>query len=429
MNFTGDKKIDFFFKRLAVTTFLLLVFSVSLYAAEVKYPVPSFKGDDLQKVRAWEDIWVGKKINHQNIDQVKEYVTDSYYNILKNPDKWGELWFEIAPYREIIPTKGTIEATLKYAGTPKFGPQDELLNWTSGLPFPEPKTALEVAYNFDSPTHGDNWFNSMVGKMVDGVRKYDRNVQMKTYLMWCSGRTDVPPIPEINPNTREIRRASHGEWIEPQILRGTRNMTIKWKDDLREWGSWSYAAGIRRVIRMSTAQRWDHQGGSDLCLDDQQIYNYAMSNMKYKMLGRKDVLLPRHVDAKKIFNGHKEGQLFDNGIPKERINIYAIEAVHKDPNYLYSKQIWYIDPETWWALYADKYDKSGQLWKVIEMGQEITKLKYTGEALAVLGYTNYCDVIRKHATIGLYPEYEYGATGEYFKPDYYTPQALLKYGY
>jgi hypothetical protein len=87
---------------------------VSSRAEDVRYPVPSYEGEALEQVKQWEKTWAGKKIDPTNIDGVKELVPKSLYSIIKDPEKWGEVWFEIVPYRQIMPTKGDLEFTKKY---------------------------------------------------------------------------------------------------------------------------------------------------------------------------------------------------------------------------------------------------------------------------------------------------------------------------
>ena len=87
-----------------------------LYAKEVDYPVPCYQGEKLQSLRAWEKTWAGKKIGPDTIANVKEFIPESLYQIITNPSSWGEIWFEIVPYKQIKPTAGELMFTLKYAG-------------------------------------------------------------------------------------------------------------------------------------------------------------------------------------------------------------------------------------------------------------------------------------------------------------------------
>ena len=402
----------------------------NIMAAEINYPVPCYQGDELKKVRQWEQKWAGNKIDATNIDKIKDLLPDTYYELYKNTEKWGENWFKIVPYRQIKPTKGLLEATQKYNGVCSIGPKSELHNWVAGIPFPNPKNAIEIGQNFSvSENHGDNVYKETIAKVVDGVKRYDRNVGFKQYYMWFIGRTEIPPIPAITPNPKGIWRAHQSEWVNPATLRGSRLLNIKWVDESKDYGMWEFSFGTRRVMRKTTAARQDMRGGADNCADDERVFDYTLSVMKLKLLGRKEYLLPRHVNAQEIWANHKEGHCIDSGAGRERINAYIVEAVHKDPNYLYSRQVWYIDPETWWIIYAEKYDREGKLWKIFDYMQTTGKLLTTGEEIPWLSYATTVDVQRSHSTTGLYADEKLGTTGAKWRQSFYAPDGLLKYGY
>ena len=145
-------------------------------AEEIRYPVPSYEGKELEEVRAWEKNWAGKRIDPSNIDEVKEFLPESLYQIITNPETWGESWFEIVPYREIKPSKGELAFTRKYRGTCSIGSNDVLLNYICGIPFPNPKTGLEIAHNFDNLNHGDNVHTYQNMYLIDGINHYDRKL-------------------------------------------------------------------------------------------------------------------------------------------------------------------------------------------------------------------------------------------------------------
>jgi hypothetical protein len=416
---------------IVVSSFVVFSTYLSSMAVELRYFVPCYEGDELAQVRAWEKNWAGKKIDSTNVDQVKEFLPENMYMLYKDSEKWGKAWFEIAPYRQIKPTAGTLEATKKYSGACKVGPNDELLNWVAGIPFPNPQTPVEIMYNFDiTDNHGDNAYKQVAAIVIDAKRRNDKHVGFKNWLLWFAGRTVVPPLPEITPNPKGIFRANHTVFDDPPVLKGQRSLAIKWQNRLKDWGSWSFSTGTRRVMRRSTAARQDHSGGSDMCRDDERVFDYSVTVNTYQFLGRKEVLLPRHVDPQFISKQHVEGYMIDSGYRRERNKAYIIEAKHKDPNYLYSKQIWYVDPESWWILYADKYDKQGRLWKIFDWGQTLVKLVGSDEEVPFASYGTVVDVQRMHATTGPYsnPEFGISSDDERFRLNYYTPDALQRFG-
>jgi len=57
------------------------------------------------------------------------------------------------------------------------------------------------------------------------------------------------------------------------------------------------------------------------------------------------------------------GQGLANGYTFERCNTYIVEVLSKDPDYIYSKRVWYIDPETYIIHWQEIYDELGRYWK------------------------------------------------------------------
>ena len=77
-------------KRIIIIALMSILYFLPLTAsAEVVYPVPSYDNEALAKVRNWEKNWAGKKIDKTNIDQVSEYLPDSFVQIYKDTEKWG----------------------------------------------------------------------------------------------------------------------------------------------------------------------------------------------------------------------------------------------------------------------------------------------------------------------------------------------------
>jgi len=424
----GRKTLIILFSTMLTTIFTSLLMLPTTHADEIRFPVPCYEGEELQKVRQWEKQWAGKRIDAGSVDGVKEYLPEEYYKLIKNPE-WGSYyWFDILPYKEIPPTKGDIAFTKKYAGSCTIDENEVLQNYISGVPFPNPSSAIEIAYNYDNMNAGDNLDSYSVVWMIDAKRKYDRTMILKGHMLWCAGRRDIEPVPEFLPNTKQIYRATHGFYEEPASYKGNHSIQIKWKDRSRDWGSWMFMSATRRVNRYSTAQRQSSLGGTDVTSDDDFIYSWNIPANTYKLLGRKDLLLSRHQDFESLRKNHKEGEALFPGEKRERINTYMIEVISKDPNYVYSKQIWYVDPETWWIRYSDKYDKRGRMWKIFETLGYVLTSKYDGQKVPQMCFMHVIDVQRKHAT-GTAGNAKVGLTSKYFKPEFYEPRALLKYGY
>ena len=117
-----------------------------------------------------------------------------------------------------------------------------------------------------------------------------------------------------------------------------------------------------------------------------------------------------------------------SGQQRERIKFFVVEAKNKDKNYLYSNQIYYIDPESWWIVYAEKFDKKGRLWKIFDTMMCLMESEYNGVMLPYPAGNFIFDVQRVHSTM-VKADIFIGQTGELYQPEYFQPRALQKYGY
>ena len=73
-----------------------------------------------------------------------------------------------------------------------------------------------------------------------------------------------------------------------------------------------------------------------------------------------------------------------------------LEVKHEDPSYVYSKQVWYLDPETWQMDVKTMYDREGRLWKVMDVFYDEVS-GYGGAKVATIIADTTADIIRKHA--------------------------------
>ena len=101
-----------------------------------------------------------------------------------------------------------------------------------------------------------------------------------------------------------------------------------------------------------------------------------------------------------------------------------VEVVNKDPNFLYSKMVWYLDPETWQILYSDRYDRNGKLWKVLDQLGFVSP-GYNNVQVNYFNGNQMIDVQRQHSTMAT-AEYTFGQN---LSPRIFTLQYLQKYGY
>lgn len=405
-----------------VFCFSILSSSTMLYAGSLDYPKSCYAGTELEAVRQWEKTWAGKTISHENVDQVKDFLPETLHTLMKDTKRWGESWFHIVPYRQILPTPGTITATKQYNGRSKVNEQGEIINWVAGVPFPDTDDALKMAHNFRCRNYGDTQKTLESGFIVDGKLKYDLKLEIQNNFCFFSGRVDMPPLPELSNNPQQIWRAFHMVQTQPPEVRNMRILETHYKDRLRSYDSWFWMPTIRRMRRRSTSERQDSQGGADFCGFDNYGWDGPISLNTYRYLGAKELLLSRHQSYKTL--EHDPGICLWNGVQRERIKAHILEVTNNDPNFLYSKMIWYLDPESWQILYSDRYDRQGRLWKVLDQLGFLAP-GYKGVEVCFMAGNQMIDVQRTHSTLAT-GKYEFGIS---LPETMFTTSYLQKHGY
>jgi hypothetical protein len=360
-------------------TFVLITTSLltdTVQALEIKYPVSCFTSEELIKVREWEKTWVGKKIEKKNIDQVAEFLPPGILTLYKDTTKWGappgEPYFFIVPYEQYIQTKSVIAATKKYAPLARIDDQRNLENYTeiAGVPFPSPKTGLEIAWNFDLDTIGDSWTYFRTAPNITPA-KMDRTMKSDYTKLFFIHRTDIEPIPKIEKNPKGIHHGLFMHLYDPPENKNSRFFNVRYIDPNKGDDGYIYYAPFRRMQRMGAATRSDTIDGSDLIYDDVDQWDGHILRNTYKYVGKKELLCSRRDDFRKW--KRIEGQVMPTGMSRERFNLLVVEVKSNDSNYIYGKRVWYVDPESSRIVWQDIYDELGRYWKLYEYSFGILK--------------------------------------------------------
>jgi len=344
---------------------------VAVQAEEVTFPVAAYSGDELATVRAWEKTWAGKKINAANIDQVKDFMPESYVQAYKEAERWGappdNYYFVITPYKQIINTAGVIEATKKYAPQVQVDADGMIKNYAdiAGVPFPQPKTGLEVAWNYDFNTHGDANHYDRKGPVITPGETIERRTHQETWELYWIHRVDVEPVPAYPKNKKGIHRGLFLHLYQPPESKDSRFFNLRYIDPKKSDDGYMYYAPFRRIRRISVGQRTDTVDGTDMIYDDEFGWDGHIMRNTYKFMGRKDMLCSRRVDPTKL--ERQQGQSIPSNIGRERLSTYVVEVENNDPNYIYGKRTWYVDPETYLIQWTEMYDDLDRFWKCFEI--------------------------------------------------------------
>lgn len=396
------------------------------------------------------DVSPGDKINKDNLDKVKDLISPGMRWCVQRG--WP---LTISETKRIEWPKAYKEATEKYASQVKLTPDGlDMVNYVAGLPFPnidptDPRVALKImwnySYNFLTTDDVDlRNFDADTGAIADhGPMSVERHFLLDHFrrLFW-TGRLYVEPKPEKpNPNGY---RAQQGLYpiLEPFDLKGVGALGNRYIDSGKQDDSWLYLPSLRRVRRLSTAQRSDALFGQDTDVDSYYGYSGHIAWMEWKFLGEQDVLGAFHGQHFPVKWDDKVDWAFDDLWEKRRA--YVVEGVSKLPQYAYSKRVIYIDKEAWIIPFTDIYDRSGELWKIWINDFSFRKQAPVGGAITYpdeMGFVPaivMVDIQLEHATKASLPSPRFpGEQGWYFNQgekagvtdDWFTVAALVAAGH
>ncbi len=103
-----------------------------------------------------------------------------------------------------------------------------------------------------------------------------------------------------------------------------------------------------------------------------------------------------------------------------------MEAIPKDPNYIYSKRVWYVDPESYIILWMEAYDQLDRYWKCFEFITNDVKTE-NGEMKKVYTSQASLDLQRIHGGFSKRLRIKVGLSD--VNPRMFTMQNLQKAGY
>jgi len=218
-----------------------------------------------------------------------------------------------------------------------------------------------------------------------GAKGFERIVHCSwtQYCYWARPDGEV-----ANPN--KYRYVYLTEVTKPYDLAGIAQLTFRRLDGKQD-DFYVYIPAIRRIKKMSGANRSDPYVGSDLIIDDGGGFAGQTNSMKWKFIEERLGLLcveDRDTEnpnrLKPLSEGgwrvlHDEGanilgwQIEEwKGAPWAPVNavwipryFYIIEAMPVDPYYNSGKSTYWIDKVTYHTAYKVVWDKAGDYWKTI----------------------------------------------------------------
>ena len=313
----------------------------------------------------------GTVINAENAEQYQSYLGPSLRWILARGYE-----MRVAAPRSIQHPPAFREATRRYAGGVTLAPErTHVVNHVAGLPFPvidmnDPDVATKLMFNF----------NSAIGHDDSDIRNFDcdtgslghdgRPVATEKHFLidhirrlYFVERTEVEPIPEM-PNRDRVRfKEAMYPLMEPFDLKGVGFTMNRYLDHTRQDDTWLYVPQLRRVRRLSSAQRSDALFGQDTDQDSYEGYQGNIAWMDWTFLGETKILATMHAEHLPVrWQAASADYMHDDSW--EPRDVWVVAGRSKLPQYAYSRRVIYLDKEIYRIPYTELYDRAGELWKV-----------------------------------------------------------------
>jgi hypothetical protein len=293
---------------------------------------------------------------------------------------------EVGPmFRDYSPAAEYVSATEKFKGQAKIGPDESLENYTAGQPFPidqvdckgDPNAGTKIMWNFDYQWDGDGAQTKYYYSYWDRGEELPLYYEGTSKTVQLSHRVEEEYLKDNGDLFRgEKRKSAFGVEVDaPFDARGIMLMTYRYKsaDEPREKmkndDTWVYVPTLRRVRRISTAQRTDSVSGTDFTFDDLRSFAGIVPQYKWTCLGEMDIIGPMNskVRAYPYTKDHNFGP-YGLSYADDRWELrHAVKVrfVPKNTDHPYHHKDIYIDKQTMTAMYSFAYDQKEELWKII----------------------------------------------------------------
>jgi hypothetical protein len=327
----------------------------------------------------------GDLITIDRIDSLRPFLPDEFW---ANRDFffYEGMQLEIGPfYRDYSPADAYKAATQQFAGQATIGPESSLHNYVAGQPFPmeqidckgDPEAGAKIAWNFDHRWNGD-------GANARYYYSYwDRGEELPLYYEGTSKTVQLSRRvePENLENDGDLfrgerRKNAFGIEVDaPFDVRGILVLTYRYKESelpraqTKNDDTWVYVPTLRRVRRISSAQRTDAVSGTDFTFDDLLSFSGIVPQYRWECLGEVDVIAPMNskVAAYPYGKDHNFGP-YGLSYASDRWELrkaVKLRFVPQNADHPYSRKDIYIDKESMKPLYSFAYDRKNELWKII----------------------------------------------------------------
>ena len=211
----------------------------------------------------------------------------------------------------------------------------------------------------------------------------DRSIQVDSWVKQYQGQH--PRFREKD-GAGDLLTQSLADVLAPSDVAGIVSLSWRYRDAGKRDSVWAYVPALRRVRQVSPANRSDGFLGSDMTQDDGPYFDGKVEDFKWKLVGEQDLLVlfdrpsfEQPARLRRLPGGGWRMMIPGNArvgfqlpgwqgapwCPVQEVLIrrphWVVEAVPKDPYYLYGKLVFRFDKDVYLGSYSTKYDWKGNL--------------------------------------------------------------------
>ena len=327
----------------------------------------------------------GDIITMDQIEKLKPFLPQEFWD---NRDFffYEGMQLEIGASQDYSVAKEYQAATDRFRGQPRIGPDGSLENYTAGEPFPyqsidckgDPQAGVKWMWDFDHQWDGDGATASFFYSYWDRGEQLPLYYQGSAKTIWLANRVEKQYLDTNGGDIfrGEKRKFAFGVQVDaPFDARGIMLISYRYKSSegprsqAKNDDTWVYVPTLRRVRRISTAQRTDAVSGTDFTFDDLRSFAGIVPQYEWQCLGEMKMIAPMNTKVKaypyeKDHNFGPYGLSFADDRWQLR-DAVLIRMKPKNEDHPYHHKDIYLDKQTKTALYSFAYDQKEELWKII----------------------------------------------------------------
>ena len=308
-------------------------------------------------------------ITASNVDKYKEKLAPGQYAMFKRYPETFKMPVYTSHRGATVPPEVFASIKRNATNTTLVSGGNGLENFETAVPFPIPKTGVEVIWNHITRYRGGSVTRLVTQATPQANGSYSL-VYFQDQFVFRDKMKDYDPT-----NPGNILFYFKQKVTAPARLAGGVLLVHETLDQVKEPRSaWVYNAGQRRVRRAPQVS-YDGPGTAADGLrtsDNLDMFNGAPDRYDWKLEGKKEMYIASDsykLDDPKLKYSDiiKAGHINQDLARYELRRVWHVVATLKEgQRHIYAKRDFYIDEDTWQAAVIDHYDGRGQLWRVAE---------------------------------------------------------------